>query len=179
MEKIDVTLMSAQEYGAFLGKEIGEIREKRANQKIGANFPLNGTFAKVELDIAEIGDVKHKYPVFVIIDESGAKVGTIAVNSVLQNKSANSTFQVKRETSEYYEKYGVKGIRVNEKFISDKSEAEIVEFLLGKNYTAKKVAYTVPKLKFKEGKCLHFESTPEKALEWIEEKDCFELKSLK
>lgn len=179
MEKIGVIQMSAKEYSALLGKEIGKEREDRSNVKIGANYPLSGTFAKIGFDVAKIGDVEHRFPVFIVIDESGTKLGTVAVNSVLQNKSANSTFQVKRETSDYYEQYGVKGIRVNEKFISDKSEAEIVELLLGKSYTAKKVPYTVPKFKFKDGKCLHFESTPEKALEWIEEKECFELKSLK
>lgn len=169
MDKIVIKKVSAIAYSKMLKDEIGEKREKAANELPSA-MPTKGQFFDVAIKEATLKNGnKVKYSVLLVCDESLNEIGFVPIRSLLGSKSTGKTFEITKSGSEYKGLFGLASEPYNPHLLG--SEAVIVESLCGKKFEiTRQPDVAVPKLEFDEDtkKCLHFKPTIDEALQQFE-----------
>lgn len=166
---MDRVTKTAAEVAEFYKENFPEKRAMRA-QVSNTNIPLKGIFADVDAAVYNNGKEEIKYPVLIVVDKDGNKIGTLAVSSVFQRKALPRVNRVGSTNSQYAGKYFVAGEFINP-FCNGK-EVEVLADLFGKPYTAKMQEMLVPKVDIVDGVCKHFKDTEEEALKQVENKNC-------
>lgn len=121
----------------FLKSEFGEKRATRSEEKL-IKYPAKGYFYKVGTTTAKIGGKEVTYPIVIIRDGTSAKakeIGNISFSSIYRSISNGKVLQVTKKGSAY-ENFYMNGTMLMHDFSKNKSEAETIAYILGKEYTA-------------------------------------------
>lgn len=182
MEAIRLTVEEIKQ--AYIDNNVSMKRVKNAQSKF-QSIPDKGTFANITFEEFKADDgTINIYPAFIIIDETGEKIGTLPVGRItdqrlkLDDKGEAIPKQVKNDKSKYFNKWFLQSESVNKHITANRSELEIVSYLLGKSFVTKRLPdQKVQKITMSEDKetALHFESTDKKAanVKHIEVKDLY------
>lgn len=176
-----IKLTPEQVKQSYQDNGISEKRIKNAENKL-QNVPEKGIFASLGYEIFKTPEgQENKYPVFIVLNEEGKKIGTLSVGRIMDNyleldqNQKPVPVQVKNENSKYFKKWFLKSVPVNKELISGKSELEVVSSLLGKSFGAKRLTdQLVQKITMADGVAMHFEDTATKAMKHVENKDVFQ-----
>ena len=156
---------------AYKNAGLGEKRLNRA-QQTNTQMPTAGKFQ--ELSFSSFKDdkgIERKYPVLVVVNKDGKKIGNVAVGTIMQQVSTGKARLIRNDKSEYFGQWFHAGKALNS--IDGMTEAEQVANLIGKSFTAKEKKDTIiPKINIVDGKPV-FYSDEETAIKAVETKDCY------
>jgi len=166
-----IKLSAEQVLEAYKSAGLSEKRLNRA-QATNTQMPSSGKFQ--ELGFSSFKDekgVERKYPVLVVVNKDGKKIGNIAVGTIMQQVSTGKARLIRNEKSDYFGQWFHAGKALNT--VEGMTEAEQVSNLLGKSFTAKeKKDCTIPKINIVDGKPV-FYSDEATAVAAVENKDCY------
>lgn len=169
MDEIKLTAVEVLE--AYKNAGLTEKRLNRA-QATNTQMPSSGKFHS--LDFATFKDdqgVERKYPVLIVVDAKGKKIGTVAVGTILQQISTGKARQIKNESSEYKGQWFHAGKPLSS--IPGMNEAEQVANLIGRSFKATEKRDTViPKINIVNNKPVFYTDEPTAVLA-VENKDCY------
>ena len=164
-EKIILTVEKLSEL--LTAKGVSDKRIERLTRSI-SSVPMEGTFSEVDVDTFTSDGKVIKFPILVITDKKGERIGQISFGSLFQQQATGKARQIRRGENEG--KYFHAGANVSE--LKGSSEAEKIINLIGKSYKAESVSLDVPKLILVDNKPIFYDSE-EEAIQAIEAKDCF------
>lgn len=150
------------------------LTEKRLNRAQATNTQMPNSGKFTELSFATFKDdkgVERKYPVLVVVNKDGKKIGTVAIGTILQQISTGKARLIRNEKSDYVGQWFHAGKPLNA--IDGMTEAEQVANLIGKSFTAKEKKDTViPKINIVDGKPVFYADEATAVLA-VENKDCY------
>ena len=130
-----VKKLTAEEITNFLKEKFSDKRADRSTQKL-MKYPAKGVFAYVGTTKAKIADKDVEYPCVFITDADGKDLGNISFASIYRYIATGKTMVVSKKDSAYVGKF-MNSTTLLHDFCKNRSEAEAIEYVLGKNYTAK------------------------------------------